>query len=159
MYIAYSDKLMNLAEEHAREIAEQWYKTITTNPRTRSYRKVSKYKLANQAEDFYKHGKTLYFAQSAYDAATAYFTRFAENQIYENIPLDEAVYAVIMLRRQMWLFAEFQALFTTALDQYQATDSINRALLLTDYGIMAVIKKYAELAQPRERVSSTSISN
>ena len=99
MYIAYSDKLMNLAEDHAREIAEQWYKTVTTNPKTRSYRKVSKYKLVNEAENFYRYGKTLYFAQSAYDAATAYFTAFAENQIYENIPLDEAVYALIMLKK------------------------------------------------------------
>jgi hypothetical protein len=45
----------------------------------------------------------------------------------------------------MWVFAEFQVLFTSALDQYQASDGINRTVLLTDYGIIAMIRKYSEL--------------
>jgi hypothetical protein len=77
--------------------------------------------------------------------ATVYFSNFAQEQFYENIPLDEAIYALMMLRRQMWLFAEFQVLFTSALDQYQASDSINRTVLLTDYGILAIVNKYRDL--------------
>ena len=145
MYIAYADKLLNFTEQHATEISKQWAKALQSNPKTASYRKVREFKLVNQGESFYKNLKKLYFEKQARDMATVYFSKFAEEQFYENIPLDEAVYALMMLRRQMWLFAEFQVLFTSALDQYQASDSINRTVLLTDYGIIAIINKYRDL--------------
>lgn len=145
MYIAYADKLLNFTEQHAQEIAKQWVKALMSNPKTAAYKKVREFKLVNQGESFYKNLKRMYFEQNTYDVATAYFSKFAEEQFYENIPLDEAVYALILLRRQMWLFAEFQVLFTSALDQYQASDGINRTVLLTDYGTIAMIRKYNEL--------------
>ena len=145
MYIAYADKLLNFTEQHATEISKQWAKALQSNPKTASYRKVREFKLVNQGESFYKNLKKLYFEKNSYDMATVYFSNFAQEQFYENIPLDEAVYALMMLRRQMWLFAEFQVLFTSALDQYQASDSINRTVLLTDYGIIAIVNKYRDL--------------
>jgi len=145
MYIAYADKLLNFTEQHATEISKQWVKALQSNPKTAAYRKVREFKLVNQGESFYKNLKKLYFEKQARDMATVYFSKFAEEQFYENIPLDEAVYALMMLRRQMWLFAEFQVLFTSELDQYQASDSINRTVLLTDYGIIAIVNKYRDL--------------
>ncbi|MFA5079597.1 MAG: hypothetical protein WC541_08960 [Dehalococcoidia bacterium] len=147
MYIAYADKLLNFTEQHAQEIAKQWAKALMANPKTKAYKKVREFKLVNQGENFYRNLKKLYFEQNTYDVSTAYFSKFAEEQFFENIPLDEAVYALILLRRQMWLYAEFQVLFTSALDQYQASDGINRTVLLTDYGIIAMIRKYSELSK------------
>lgn len=147
MYVAYADKLLNFTEQHAEEIARYWYNALMTNPRAQSYRKVREFKLINQAVSFYKNLKKLYFEQHAYDVASAYFAQYATDQFYEDIPLEEAIYGLIMLRRQMWLFAEFQVLFTSALDQYQASDSINRTVLITDYGIYTIVKKYKELSK------------
>jgi hypothetical protein len=147
MYVAYADKLLNFTEQHAEEIAKHWYKALISNPKTTSYRKVREFKLVNQGASFFKNLKKLYFEQHAYDVASAYFSQYAEDQFYENIPLEEAIYALIMLRRQMWLFAEFQVLFTSALDQYQASDSINRTVLITDYGTYIIVKKYKELSK------------
>jgi hypothetical protein len=147
MYIAHADKLLNFAEQHAIDIAKEWYKALITNSRTVAYRKVREFKLVNQGELFFKNLKKLYFEKDMYDTTSAYFSKWAEEQFYENIPLDEAVYALIMLRRQLWLYAEFHTLFQSALDQYQAADSINRTVLLTDYGTIAVIKKYKELSK------------
>ena len=145
MYEAYADKLLNFTAQHAAEIAQQWAKALQSSSRTRAYRKVREFKLVSQGELFYKNLKRLYFDQNIYDVSTAYFSKFAEDQYYEDIPLDEAIYALIMLRRHMWLFAEFNVLFTSSLDQYQAAESINRTVLVTDYGVLAIIKKYEEL--------------
>lgn len=147
MYEAYADKLLNFTAQHATEIGQQWAKALQSSPRTRSYRKVREFKLVNQGELFFKNMKKLFFDQNLYDVVTAYFTKWAEDQYYENIPLDEAIYALIMLRRQMWLFAEFNVLFSSSLDQYQAAESINRTVLVTDYAMLAIIKKYAELTK------------
>lgn len=147
MYEAYADKLLNFTAQHAIAIGQQWAKALQSSPRTRSYRKVREFKLVNEGELFYKNLKRLFLDQNLYDVVTAYFTKWAEDQYYENIPLDEAIYALIMLRRQMWLYAEFNVLFSTSLDQYQAADSINRTVLVTDYATLAIIKKYAELTK------------
>jgi len=147
MYEAYADKLLNFTEQHATEIGTQWAKALQSSPRTKAYRKVREFKLINQGELFFKNMKKLFFDQNIYDVTTAYFTKFAEDQFYENIPLDEAIYGLIMLRRQMWLFAEFNVLFSSSLDQYQAAESINRTVLVTDYGMLAIIKKYAEMTK------------
>jgi hypothetical protein len=108
---------------------------------------VREFKLINQAELFYKSLKKLYFERNAYDIVNAYFSKWGEEQFFESIPLDEAVYALILLRRQLWLHAEFNVLFTSALDQHQAADSINHTVLLTDYATISVIRKYAELTK------------
>lgn len=147
MYIAHADKLLNLAEKHATDIAKQWYKSLMESSKTKSYRKVREFKLINQGELFYRSLKKLYFEQRLFDKATGYFSKWGEEQYYENIPLEEAIYSLMMLRRHLWLYAEFQTLFHTSLDQYQAADSINRTVLITDYGIIAVIEKYKELTK------------
>jgi hypothetical protein len=147
MYVAYADKLLNFAEQHATDIAKEWVKALTKNEKTASYRKVREYKLINQGELFYRNLKKLYFEPNTYDSVSVYFSKWAEDQVYENIPLEEAIYALIMLRRQLWLHAEFNTLFSSALDQYQAAESINRTVLLTDYATVAIIKKYKQLAR------------
>jgi len=147
MYVAYADKLLNYAEQHATDIAKEWAKALTKNQRTTSYRKVREYKLINQGELFYKNLKKLFFEPNTYESASVYFSKWAEDQFYENIPLEEAVYALIMLRRQLWLHAEFNTLFSSALDQYQAAESINRTVLLTDYATIAIINKYNKIAK------------
>ncbi len=147
MFVAYADKLLNFAEQHAIDIAKEWQKSLIKNPRTPSYKKVREYKLVNQGELFYKSLKKLYFERKAYDIVSAYFAKWAEDQFYENIPLEEAVYALIMLRRQLWLYAEFNVLFSSALDQHQAAESINHTVLLTDYAIVTIIKAYKDLTK------------
>jgi hypothetical protein len=151
MYVAHSDKLLSFAEQHAGHIAKEWQKTLVTNSRTQAYRKVRESKLLNQGELFYKNLKRLYVDRDAYDIISAYFSKWAEDQFYENIPLEEAVYALVLLRRQLWLHAEFNVLFSTALDQHQATDSINHTVLLTDYATMAIIRQYEELGKRQKQ--------
>ena len=56
-----------------------------------------------------------------------------------------------MLRRHMWLFADFQAIFTTALDQYKAVESINRTIRLFDHGIYIITKKYGEMEKAKKK--------
>ena len=50
----------------------------------------------------------------------------------------------------MWLYAEFQAIFMTALDQYKAVESITRTIRLFDQGIYIISKKYGELEKARK---------
>ena len=61
------------------------------------------------------------------------------------IPMDEAVYALILLRRHTWLYAEFQTIFSSGIDQRQALDTLSRTILIFDYAIYEVTKEYQAL--------------
>ena len=61
------------------------------------------------------------------------------------VPMDQAVYALILLRRHIWLYAEFQTIFSTGIEQRQALDTLNRTILLFDHATYEVTKEYQRL--------------
>ncbi len=147
MYRALADKLLDLAYLHAKEIAVRWHEALVANPRTPSYHSLPKERLVLQAVSFYKELKELYFVENSYQEVLRFLerTRYVEDMYGEGVPPHEAIYALTLMRRHMWLYAELQALFTTASDMFQAMESINRALLLFDYAQYIVVQKYHDL--------------
>jgi ABC-type multidrug transport system permease subunit len=51
----------------------------------------------------------------------------------------------MLMRRNLWLYAEFQGIFVTALEKQQAVESLNRTILMFDYVSYQVTEKYQEL--------------
>jgi hypothetical protein len=147
--LAFADKLLHVTEQHAGEISGQWCKAISTNPRTPVLQEMSRDRCMDFAVEFYRNLRRIYFDKQPYREVDKYFEKYAADRFREGLPLHEAVYALIMLRRQMWLYADFQAIFTTALDQYKAVESINRTIRLFDQGIYIITKKYGELEKVR----------
>jgi hypothetical protein len=59
--------------------------------------------------------------------------------------LHEATYALIMMRRHLWLYADMQAIYQTGFDFIQGIENINRTILIFDYATHLVSKKYLEM--------------
>jgi antirestriction protein len=148
--LAFADKLLHVTEQHSKEISDQWCKAISLNPKTPALQALTREKCVEFAVEFYQNLRRIYFDEPPYKQIEKYFERYAEDRFREGVPLHEAVYALVMLRRQMWLYADFQAIFTTALDQYKAVESINRTIRLFDQGIYIITKKYGELEKVRK---------
>jgi hypothetical protein len=49
------------------------------------------------------------------------------------------------MRRHIWLYAEFQTLFISAVEQQQAIESLSRTILLFDYATYVITERYQEL--------------
>ncbi len=145
----FGDKLLDLCECHAEKIAEQWYKSVSTNSRTPSYHSLPKEACLPQVVFFYKNLKDLYFTTDSYQQVLKLLERirYAEDAYARGIPLHEALYALIIMRRHIWLYAEVQATFNAASEMYQAVESINRTLLLFDYATYIVAQKYCEMTK------------
>jgi len=147
---AIADRLMDLCEYNAQQIAERWYNNVSTNSRTRSYHTVSKQRAIRQAVTIYKNLKKAYFAEKPYQEILSLLKgrQYVELLYDDNIPLHEAIYALMLMRRHIWLFSELEALYSdTAADMYQALQSVNRVVLLFDYIIYSVTGLYQELAE------------
>jgi hypothetical protein len=140
-----SMKLIDLVDSHAERIAEQWAKNVEKNPFTPFYHNKPVDKLVPQAIRFYRKFRDLFAEPKRTEASNGYFSKYAEERYREGVPLEQAIYALILMRRQIWLYAEFQATFSTAVEKQQAIDSVTRTMLMFDYAMYFITKKYREL--------------
>jgi hypothetical protein len=142
---AYATKLIDLTENNADKIAGQWVRDVKTNEKTKSYHRAGNEKIMHQATEFYRHFREMFVHDAPYKYAEKYFEYYAEERYREGIPLHEAVYALILMRRHIWLYAEFQAIFITAVEHRQAVESLSRTILMFDYAMYIITRKYREL--------------
>jgi hypothetical protein len=125
----YATKLIEITELNADKIARQWLKDVRANPKTPTYHNFSDEKALSHAIAFYKNFRALFCADKPFDAARKFFT----------------IYALILMRRHIWLYAEFQAVFVTAVEHHQAAESLTRTILMFDYATYVTTERYEEL--------------
>jgi hypothetical protein len=73
-----------------------------------------------------------------------YFQKYAKKCHELGLPLQEAIYGLTMMRRHMWLYADFQAIFIDALEHNQAIDGIMRIMLMMDYAVYEITQYYLD---------------
>lgn len=142
-----ADRLMELCAKNADQVAAHWYQRLVENPKTSYLRSVSQEACIRHAAYFYKNLGKMYFAEDVNRAISEVFDAagFIEYHYVKGTPLEEVLYALILLRRQIWLYAELQALFNDANEMYQAVQSINRLLVVFDHVVFIVTAKYGDL--------------
>lgn len=142
---AHAAKLIEITEQNASKIAQQWLKDVRTNPRTPIYHSLQEGRALESALEFYGHFRSLFCTEKPYQEARKFFSRYADERYAEGIPLHECLYALILMRRHIWLYAEFQAIFVTAVEQHQAVESLTRTILMFDYATYVIAERYEEL--------------
>ena len=139
-----SIKLLDVTEQNAEEIAEHWAKDVQKNKRTTHYQNIKKEKLIIYAVDFYRNLRKLLTSDNRVEITQEYFKKYAEKCQEIGLPLQEAIYGLILMRRHMWLYADFQAIFIDALEHNQAIDSIMRIMLMMDYAVYEITQYYLD---------------
>jgi len=102
-------------------------------------------KAIQQAMNFYSRVGKLFLSDNPFEDAHILFAKLAEDSYVARIPLPQAIYALTLMRRHMWLYAEFQATFMTAVEHHHAAESLNRTILMFDYATYVLALKYDEL--------------
>jgi hypothetical protein len=143
----YASKLVDIAQNHAREIAVRWYFDVIKNPRTPSYHDISEQDALPQAEEFYHHFRAIFLSEQPYETAHQFFSKYAEARYRDGIPSSEAIYVLVLMRRHIWLYSDFHITFVTANERGQAIESLNRMMLIFDYAVHVITEKYEELVR------------
>jgi hypothetical protein len=141
----YAIKYVELAEQHAQKMAKRWAMDVQNNVRTKKYKELDEEKIINQGIKFYHNFSKMFADEKISDDALKYFRTYTQEAFAMGIPMDEAVYALTLLRRHIWLYAEFQTIFSSGIDQRQALDTLSRTILLFDYAVYEVTKEYQAL--------------
>jgi len=139
-----SIKLLDITEQNAEEIAEHWARDVQKNKRTTRYQNLKKEKLVVYAVDFYRNLRNLLVPENRLEFTREYFQKYAKKCHEMGLPLQESIYALVLMRRHMWLYADFQAIFMDALEHNQAIDSIMRIMLMMDYAVYEITQYYLE---------------
>ena len=137
-------KLIDITEQNAEEIAEHWAMDVQKNKRTTHYQNLTKEKLIVYAVDFYRNLRKLLLPDNRVEITQEYFKKYAKKCHEIGLPLQEAIYGLILMRRHMWLYADFQAIFIDALEHNQAIDSIMRIMLMLDYAVYEITQYYLD---------------
>ncbi|MBN1382268.1 MAG: hypothetical protein JXA41_11375 [Deltaproteobacteria bacterium] len=145
MTTSHTTKLIETIEYKAQAIAEQWYKNVKINPKTPIFHKMPENEAMELALTFYGNYRKLFDTDKPFEEAHILFSKYATDCYEKRIPLPQAIYALILMRRHMWLFAEYQAVFETAVEQRHALESQSRMILMFDYAEYVVILTYDEL--------------
>jgi hypothetical protein len=138
-------KLIDTIEHKAQAIAEQWYKNVKMNPKTPVFHTMPQDKAMELALNFYSNFRKLFATDKPFEEAHVLFSKYATECYNERIPLPQAVYSLILMRRHMWLFAEYHAVFESAIEQRHALESQSRMILMFDYANYVVVAAYYEL--------------
>jgi hypothetical protein len=142
---ALAAKLVDLTQTNAETIARQWAKDVKTNEKTYTYHEASEEKILREAKYFYNNFQMMFFNESPYEQAKEIFEKYAEERYREGIPLHETLYALILMRRHMWLYAEFQSLFNVEVEHRHAVESLSRTILMFDYIMYVVTRQFWKL--------------
>jgi len=142
---AYAFKYLELAEKHAEKIAARWLKDVKNNARTPTYKNLSENQIVSHCIEFYHHFSKMFVDEKITDDVTNYFKKYTLECYAMNVPAKESVYALILMRRHIWLYAEFQMIFNTGITRKESLDTLNRTILLFDYAVYEVTREYQEL--------------
>jgi len=143
----YAFKYLELAEKHAERIAERWVKDVRSSTRTPAYKNLVEKQIVAQCVEFYHEFSRMFVYEKITDDVVNYFRKYALECYAMGIPAKEAIYALILMRRHIWLDAEFQMIFNSALAREESLDTLNRTILLFDYAVYEVTKEYLDLTR------------
>jgi hypothetical protein len=147
----YAIKYLELAEKHTDKVAARWLKDVKSNAKTPTYKSLNEEDLIYQCVRFYQNFSKMFLDEKISDDVLRYFRSYAQESYAMGIPAKETIYALILMRRHIWLYAEFQAIFTSAIDQMQALDTLGRTILLFDYASYEVTKEYQKLMDEKRK--------
>lgn len=138
-------KLLDLMADNSEVMARLWAKDVIHNAKTPFYQRYSEDRLIPHAAEFYRKLSGIYTLKDPYPAINEFTSKYAREIVNEGVPLPEALYGIILMRRHIWLYAEFQAIFVTITEQRQALDSQTRTILIFDYIVYALTQNYLSL--------------
>jgi hypothetical protein len=148
-----ADKLMRLCSEKYSQMAEHWYQDLITNPKTEAYRKLDKENCIRHAEYTYKNMERMFFSDDIEKEVIEVLSveGIFEERFARNIPLEQVIYATILLRRHIWLCGETQVIYNEdMIDVFENFASVSRVIQVFDNIITMAATMYAKLSAELE---------
>lgn len=129
-----ANKFVKLIEENHQEIVERYINDLLRNEKTTAYRGLDHQMIYEIGDKIYRElSQWLSFKQSEREINN-FYEKLGKMRLQQGIPASQVFYALVLLKRHMWLFME-QRLENDITEYKQATALINRVLLFFDRSV------------------------
>jgi hypothetical protein len=138
-----SDKLVELVEKHSDAIIKRWIERLKIDPTTTLYKNNIEYLGEKAKAILQQFGQWVSYDTSKEEIGK----RYADDGIElfkMQVPLCEAIRAMYLLRRTLWLDVETESVFNSALQLHQMKELNDRVILFFDRAEYYLIRGYME---------------
>ena len=139
-----ASKLVKIIEKNSDVIADKWVDEVTTSPYTRSYWNVSREELQERAASICQRIGYFLGKRLPRERLASFYRRVGQARRAQGYELEEVVMALLLLKRQIWLFVMQEGFLNINLELYQGLELNNRVVLYFDRAIYFVAQAYSE---------------
>jgi len=140
-----SQRLVRLIEAHAEEMARQVVSEALTNPRTPHVSRFPSEEMRRRAYEVY-HNLGRWLDTKAEVAIDETYSKLGRRRADEGIPLEEVVYAQLLIKHHLRRFVRGSGLVDTALDLYQEEELHLLVEQFFDRALYYTVKGYGQAA-------------
>lgn len=127
-----SDELARAVEHNSQKIVELWLDDIMTNPSTRSYRSVDKNDLRQRAMVIMGQFGAWLKKEKSEGEFTAFYRGLGRERKEGNVPLEEAISSLSLLKKHVWMFTYSFGVWEKAVDIYRMFELGERLVYFFD---------------------------
>lgn len=147
--------LVDLVERDAELLARRTVNKIMNREETKHYRGLSEERVYERTHDVFKRLGFWLGGDKEKADIRGYYTRTGVQRYQEGIPLAEVIMALMLIKRELWLYADENKVLTSAFDFRQALEHNNTVVQFFDRCIYFVAIGYeAELAHSAGQTES-----
>jgi hypothetical protein len=143
-----SDLMLNI-QTHAQKLADEFVSDVVSNPMTPHIATVPREDLDRAASHLYA-SLTDWLAEKQAEALETNFRERASRQRKAGVPLNEIVFAVMLMKKHVWEFVKRNAVVDSIGDLYQRDEAILLISEFFDRLLYATVKGYEEGESPWE---------
>jgi hypothetical protein len=142
-----SQRLVDLIETHADELANRWLTTVKEHPGTPTYANYNDTLMYDRAFDVYKNLSKWIMADSdKKDEIRRKYMTLGAQRYREGIPLSEVLMALLITRRVLWSKVESEGMLDTAVEVNMAMAMSNQVQLFFERALVFVARGYEQAA-------------
>jgi hypothetical protein len=135
-------KLVRLIEKQADELAKTLIHSVTQHPRTQIFCKnIPREELHDRAHEIYKNLTAWLTEKTDDEIRQTYFT-LGERRAEQHVPLHEVIFALLLVKENLWRGVMQSGLGDTAIELFQALELVDRVNQFFDKTIYYVAVGY-----------------
>lgn len=127
-----SDQLVDVIQNNAGLMAEQWINDVSTNKSTPHYHEISHDQLASRFHDDVIQYVNWLNGDYNYQDMKAYYRRLGKQRRLEGFALGELLSALSLVRKYIWEFALSHGMWQKTIDIYRTLELERRMMLFFD---------------------------
>ncbi|HPJ38573.1 MAG TPA: hypothetical protein PLT75_09015, partial [Spirochaetota bacterium] len=139
-----SDKLVELVESNSDLIVKRWTKRLLEDPTTSAYSGSHIVFVENKAKAILDNLKQWVSYDTTKEEVGRRYAQDGIELFDMKVPICEAVRAIVVLRRTLWLFVVNESRFDSAFELHQMRELNDRVILFFDRATYYMIRGYTE---------------